>query len=146
MAYRRPPRVGPSGLSLRLSRRRALLPARPRERAHQLEQRLLLPPRQRDEALRQLEQEPLLGGRPGRPAHAQPLEEVPHLDPELPRECEQLLGVDLAGAFFVPVDLLVYGLDPLGQLLLGQAERAPPLAQPGRDVTVGVLRAKPSAP
>src|SRR3954447_16798344 len=118
--------------------------ARPRERVHQLEERLLLPPGQRGEALRQLEQEPLLGGRPGRPARAQPLEEVVGLDPERPRECEQPLDADQAGAFFAPVDLLVDGPDPLGELPLGQAERAPPLAQPGRDVAVGIgLRVVP---
>src|SRR4051794_9426489 len=87
-----------------------------------------------------------MGRRPGRLARAQPLEEVAGLDPERPRECEQPLEADLAGAFLVPVDLLVGGPDPLGELPLGQAERAPPLAQPGRDVAVGVLRAKPAAP
>src|SRR3954454_11037071 len=132
MAHR-PPRVGPSGLCVRPNRRRALLPAwgrRPPPRARVLARGA---PPAATGAARRSSPPARAGAAARRSAGA-----------ARPRECEQPLDADQAGAFFVPVDLLVDGPDPLGELPLGQAERAPPLAQPGRDVAVGVaLRVVP---
>src|SRR3954451_19143942 len=115
------------------------------ERPDQPGQRLLVPPaRQVDEVARELEHHPL-PRRLGRPRRPQALEEVARLDAERPGDAVEQPGREAVDAPLVLVGLLVGGADPLGELLLGEAERDAALAHLGPDVAVGVLGPRSTA-
>src|SRR5690349_4170238 len=82
----------------------------------------------------------------GRLPRLDPLEEVAGLDLERPGEGEQPPSAEPVLAGLVLVHLLIDAADPLGQLLLGQAERDPPRPQHRADVPVNVLRTWPAPP